>query len=89
MFRELANIAGGDKKDDSKQERMFGRDAKIPIGNTINELVEMDFVDYGGAMPHFYTFATLFRDFLYGFTGQRKRKNELQKCSLNRRFLIG
>ena len=25
---------------------MFGRVAKIPIANTFNELVEMDFVDY-------------------------------------------
>ena len=34
-------------KDDSKQERMFGRVGKIPISNTFNVLVEMDFVDYG------------------------------------------
>ena len=35
------------KKDDFKQERMFCRAAKIPIADTFNELVEMDFVDYG------------------------------------------
>ena len=27
---------------------MFGRVAKIPIANKFGELVEMDFVDYGG-----------------------------------------
>ena len=35
------------KKDDFKQERMFIRVAKIPILNTLSEIVEMDFADYG------------------------------------------
>ena len=30
-----------------KQERVFGRVAKIPIANNSNELVGMDFVDHG------------------------------------------
>ena len=41
-------MADNDKKDDFKQERMSGWVAKIPISNTFSELVEMDFVDYGG-----------------------------------------
>ena len=40
-------MADNDKKDEFKQEKMFGRVAKIPIANKFNELVEMDFVDYG------------------------------------------
>ena len=47
LFLELKNIDGGGNKGDSKQERMFGSVAKIPIANTFNELVEMDFVNYG------------------------------------------
>ena len=47
LFRGIKILAENDKKDEFKQERMFGRVAKIPISNTFNELVEMDFVDYG------------------------------------------
>ena len=32
---------------------MFVRVAKIPIANTFNELVEMDFADYGGSCDIF------------------------------------
>ena len=43
------NSSGGraSKKEEFKQEIMFGLVAKIPTGNTLSELVEMDFVDYG------------------------------------------
>ena len=47
LHRELNAITGNDKRAISKQERMFGTVAKIPIGNTFIELVEMDFVNYG------------------------------------------
>ena len=47
IFRKLKSISGNDKEGDFKQERMFGRVAKIPIDNTFSELVEMDFVGYG------------------------------------------
>ena len=47
LFREIKAISGNDKKDDFNQERMFGRAAEIPIGDTFSELVEMDFVYYG------------------------------------------
>ena len=41
-------MEGNDKKDEFKQERMFGRVAKIPVSDTFDELVEVDFADYGG-----------------------------------------
>ena len=46
--KQIKELAGSDKQDDFKQERMFGRVAKIPIANNSNGLVEMDFSDYGG-----------------------------------------
>ena len=48
MPRDLRNVAGGDKRGDFKREMMCGRVAKIPISNTFDGLVDMDFVDYGG-----------------------------------------
>ena len=36
-----------DKVVEFKRERMYGRVAKIPIANTLSELAEMDFEDYG------------------------------------------
>ena len=48
FLRDIKNIDGGGKKGDFKQEMMFGGAARTPISNTFNELVEMDFVDYGG-----------------------------------------
>ena len=48
LFRGIKILAENDKKGEFKQERMFGRVAKIHIANTFNELVGMDFVDYGG-----------------------------------------
>ena len=48
LFRDPNDISeNGKKKGDFKQERMFGRVTKIPIANTPDGLVEMDFVDYG------------------------------------------
>ena len=47
ISKELKAVAENDKKEDSKQAMMFGRVAKITLANTSNELVEMDFSDYG------------------------------------------
>ena len=47
LFRDLGDITENDKKGDSKQEIMFGRAAKIPIGHTPDGLVEMDFAGAG------------------------------------------
>ena len=46
-FKKIKEFGDNDKKGGFKKERMFGRVSKIPIANTFNELVEMDFVDYG------------------------------------------
>ena len=66
----------GDREDESKQERLFRRVAKIPISLTFNVLEGVDFVDYGdgwvvggllihlqGAPIRYYTIA---------FTGDKK-----------------
>ena len=47
LFRYLEILAGSGKKDGFQQERMFGLVSEIPIANTVNGLVEMDFVDCG------------------------------------------
>ena len=47
LLRRIKSISRNGEKGDSKQERMFGRAGKIPIANTSNELVGVDFVDYG------------------------------------------
>ena len=41
------NDSGEYKKDEFKRERVLACVAKIPIANTLNELVELDFVYYG------------------------------------------
>ena len=45
--KELKAVAGNDKKDDFKQERMLGGVAAIPIANTSDELADVDFLGYG------------------------------------------
>ena len=37
IFRQLKILAVSAKADEFKQERMFGRVEKIPIGSTLNE----------------------------------------------------
>ena len=43
----IKSIAEMVRKTDFRQDRMFGRLAKIPIGNTFSGLSEMGFVDFG------------------------------------------
>ena len=55
-----------------EHEMVFGGVAKIPVVNTFNELVEMDFSDYGD-FPRSCAFRKLFRarlSFLRGGEGQ-------------------
>ena len=47
LFIEIDAIAEKTKKGDRKQERMFGRVAKIPLANAFSELAVMHFADYG------------------------------------------
>ena len=79
LFRELRNIAENDKNDDFKQERMFGGVSKIPIANTFNELVEMDFVYYGGNAAFLIARDTFPRFRAIVLRGPRKSKNRRQK----------
>ena len=60
------------KKGDSKQERMFGRLAKIPIANTFSELSEMDFADYGDLATFLHIQATFSRFSAIVFLGTKK-----------------
>ena len=54
---------------------MFGRVAKIPTANTFDELVEMDFVDYGIMQP-VSTFGILFRVSLPLFLGDKQKAEQ-------------
>ena len=63
FFLEIRETAQSDKKDEFKQERTFGGMAKLPISSAFNELVGMDFVDFGGAR-RFSIHKVLFRAFL-------------------------
>ena len=52
---------------------MFGRVSKIPIANTSNELVEMDFVDYGDHATFLHIQDTFSRFSAVSFLGTKKR----------------
>ena len=73
-------LADNDKKDEFKQERMFGVMAKIPIANTFSELTEMDFVDYGdyGAFLHIQDTLRRF-PVIICWAQRRRRKNKRRK----------
>ena len=86
--RALKSIAGNDKKDDPKQDGMFGRVAKIPIANTFNELSEMDFVDYGD-LSTFLHIQDTFRDFQRLFLGAKKKEKQTAGMVRGLRFRIG
>ena len=73
LFKEIKELAGSDKKGDFKQERMFGRVAKIPIANNFNELAEMDFVDYGGQATFLHIRDTCSRFPAITFTGNKEK----------------
>ena len=58
---------------------MFGSVAKIPISNTFNELVEMDFSDYA-ELATFMHIRDTFRDFRrLRFTGKKSKRNKPRK----------
>ena len=58
IFRGIKAISGNGKKGDFEQVGMFRAVAKIPISNTSNGLVEMDFADYGNFATFLHTQAT-------------------------------
>ena len=65
------------KKGDFKQERMFGRAAKIPTANTSNELTEINFADYGDFATFLHIRATSPRFSEIVFTGPKKNKHRI------------
>ena len=75
LFKKIKELADSDKKGDFKQEMMFGRVAKISIANNSNEVVEMDFVDYGGQATFLHIRDTFSRFPVITFMGT-KRKEE-------------
>ena len=79
LFKKIKELAGSDKKGDFKQERMFGRVEEIPIANTFNELVAMDFVDYGDQATFLHIQDTFSRFPVITFIGTRERKGKRRK----------
>ena len=55
---------------------MFGRVAKIPIASTFNELVEMDFGDYGDHATFLHIRDTFSRFSVVIFLGTKKREEQ-------------
>ena len=53
---------------------MFRRVGKIPIGNTLNELVGMDFLDYGDFSTFLYIRDTFSRFSAIAFLGSEKKE---------------
>ena len=84
LFRKIKLLSENDKKDEFKQERMFGRVAKIPIANTSNELFEMDFVDYGHHATFLHARDTFSRFSVVISWDQRNVKNKHRKWSAKR-----
>ena len=72
IFRDIKELGDSDKKGEFKQERMFGRASKIPIPDKFNELVEMDFDDYGDYATFLHIRDTFSRFACIIFREQRK-----------------
>ena len=47
LCKRPKDVSGNDKRAISNRKECLGWLRKMPIANTFNELVEMDFVDYG------------------------------------------
>ena len=71
IFRKIKNWLTV-TKDEFEKERAFGRVAKIPISDTFDELVGMDFVDYGGGATFLHIRDTFSRFACIIFREQRK-----------------
>ena len=76
IFRDIKELGDSDKKGEFKQERMFGRVAKIPTSDAFSELVGMDFVDYGDYAAFLHIQDTFSRFPGIIFRGGSKRKNK-------------
>ena len=69
-------MGDSDKKGDFKEERVVGRVANLPIANNFNELVGMDFVDYGNQATFLHIRDTFSRFPLITFTGTKKKEEQ-------------
>ena len=76
LFRDLNAIAENGKKDDFKQERMFGSASKIPIANTFIELIEMDFADCGDLSTFLHIRDSFSRFSAIAFMGAKKKEEQ-------------
>ena len=88
LFRDLKILAENDTKDEFKQERMFGRVAKIPTSNTLSEFVAMDFADYGDYATFLHIQDAFSRFPVVVFICAERRIGKHRKWSLGRRFHI-
>ena len=68
--------AKNDEIDEFKLSRIFGRVAKIPIASTLNELVGMDSVDFGGqaTFRHIRDSFTRFSSISFDWSGKKERR---------------
>ena len=73
IFSEIKELADDGKKDEFKQERMFGRVAKIPISNTFNEQVGMGFAECGDYATFLHIQDTFSRFAVIIFPGAKKK----------------
>ena len=73
LFKKIKELGDNDKKDEFKQERMFGMVAKILIANTLNGLVAMDFVGYGDYSTFLHIRDTFSRFSAIIFLGDKKK----------------
>ena len=70
---DISEIPTQDRIDESSQERMFRRIAKIPISETPNGLVGMDFVDYWRKATFRHLVDIFSRYPIFVFVGNKKR----------------
>ena len=78
LFRELNAIAENGRRGDFEQGGMFGRVSKIQL-QTFNELVEMDFADYGDFGTFLRARDTFLRFSVIVFMGAKRKKNKPPK----------
>ena len=61
LFKKIKELEDNDKRMILRKKECLGGYQKIPIASTFDELVEMDFSDYGDYAAFFFTFELLFR----------------------------
>ena len=82
LYRHREMLSANDKKGEFKQERMFGSVSKIPIANTLSELVEMDSVYNGDYAAFLHIRDTFSRYSLEVFTWAKKKGEQTAEMAL-------